>query len=96
MTKHSQLSIGQVESAARAMARKSDAGSLFVAAQLYAGAEKDDLAKAMGLLALKEASLKHEHGKIESFLQHLPGFDVSAILGILSITNAIFLLKTLK
>lgn len=70
-----QLSIGQVESAARAMARKSDAGSLFVAAKLYAGAEKDDLAKAMGLLALKEASLKHEHGKIESFLQHLPGFD---------------------
>ncbi|XP_042862152.1 gem-associated protein 5-like isoform X2 [Penaeus japonicus] len=70
-----QLSIGQVEAAARVMSRKSDSGSLFVAAKLYAGAKKDDLAKAIGLLALKEASLKHEHQKIESFLLHLPGFD---------------------
>ncbi|XP_042238825.1 gem-associated protein 5-like [Homarus americanus] len=67
-----QLSIGRVEDAARTMARRSDPGSLFVSAKLYEHTGNEDLANSVGLLALKEASLRHDQLKIKSFLSHLP------------------------
>lgn len=67
-----QLSIGQLEDAARTLARRSDPGSLFLSAKLYEQSQNPSLANSVGLLALKEACLRHDHIKIEPFLSHLP------------------------
>ncbi|XP_045601247.2 gem-associated protein 5 isoform X1 [Procambarus clarkii] len=69
------LSIGHVEEAARCMSRRSDPGSLFVSSKIYEHVGNADLANSVGLLALKEACLKHEHHKIEPFLAHLPNLN---------------------
>lgn len=84
-----QLSIGRLEDAARTLARRSDPGSLFLSAKLYEQAENESLANSIGLLALKEACLRHDHIKIEPFLSHLPKLTVSMLL--LTCINIIYI-----
>ncbi|KAK7082375.1 hypothetical protein SK128_007077 [Halocaridina rubra] len=67
-----QISIGQIEDAARTVSRRNHPGALFIASQLYRRAGKDDMAKSIGLLALKEICLRHEHEVIENYMSYLP------------------------
>ncbi|KAG0727047.1 Gem-associated protein 5 [Chionoecetes opilio] len=67
-----QVSTGQVEAAARTLSRRTDPGSLFVAAKVYETAGNADLAACTGLAALREASVRQELEKVEAFLCHLP------------------------
>ncbi|KAK8720392.1 hypothetical protein OTU49_013354 [Cherax quadricarinatus] len=69
------LSLGHVEDAAHCMSRRSDPGALFISAKLYEHAGNVELTNSVGLLALREAALKHEHLKIDSFINHLPNLN---------------------
>lgn len=68
-----QLSTGQLEAAARTLSRRTDSGSLFVSAQVYAATGNAELAISTGLMALREASVRQEMDKVEAFLCHLSG-----------------------
>ncbi|MPC62969.1 Gem-associated protein 5 [Portunus trituberculatus] len=69
------LSTSQLEAAARTLSRRTDAGSLFVSAQVYAAARNTELAVSTGLMALQEASVRQEMDKVEAFLCHMPGME---------------------